>query len=442
MAANLSLDALSLSATPPTPPPAGREVRVDVDGIRGLISAAQATAAFKNVVGADSVALSEYTRVNLSTKSFAPEAARAAARGLERMSALETAHLADMISGVHELDALESLRIVSAAIVASGAAASSLRSIDLSDNALGEKGLRACEAMLSGAATLEKLYLQNNGLSMEACAALADILLAPLPGAAEKRATTTLTHLHFFNNMSGSGGGVALAPLVERSPALASFRLGSTRCAAEGFIPLCAALRTCGSSLTSLDLSDNTIGAAEGADALAQCVAGLPNARILRLGDLGLEAEGIVKVCAGILKSAGGADAPLVLEELDLAFNEIGAEEGAEALAALLVRAPKLRTLQLECNELSSAGVALIVAPLAAASHADVESLTLLDNEISSAGVMAIVAALVEKRKLTTLLLNGNTIGTDAVAALQASPAIAAALGTLEDNDADGDEDA
>jgi Ran GTPase-activating protein (RanGAP) involved in mRNA processing and transport len=238
-----ALAGLTLGGAAAAPAPPSVEVRVDADGIRGLISAQQAATAFAGVMSADASELSAYTLVNLSTKSFAPEAARAAARGLERMGALEVAHMADMISGITEVDALESLRIVSAAIVASGAAAGVLRSIDLSDNALGEKGLRACSTLLSGAAVLEKLYLCNNGLSKEACAALADILLAPLPGAKAPRATTMLTTLNFFNNMSGSGGGVALAPLVRRSPALADFRLASTRCAAEGFVPLCAALR-------------------------------------------------------------------------------------------------------------------------------------------------------------------------------------------------------
>ena len=388
--AGLTLGAAAAPAAPSV------EVRVDADGIRGLISAEQAATAFAAVMGADTSELSAYTSVNLSTKSFAPEAARAAARGLERMGALETVHMADMISGITEVDALESLRIVSAAIVASGAAAGVLRSIDLSDNALGEKGLRACSTLLSGATALEKLYLCNNGLSKEACAALAEILLAPLPGATAPRSTTTLTTLNFFNNMSGSGGGVALAPLVTRSPALTDFRLASTRCAAEGFVPLCAALSTC-AHLTSLDLSDNTIGSGEGADALAKCVGAMRHARTLRLGDLGLEAEGVAKVCAGILASASSKSEMLALEELDLSFNEIGAEDGARALSALLARTPKLRVLQLECNELSSAGVAIVVAPLAAASHADIASLTLLDNEISSAGALAVRDALQAK---------------------------------------------
>jgi hypothetical protein len=155
--------------------------------------------------------------------------------------------------------------------------------------------------------------------------------------------------------------------------------------------------------LTSLDLSDNTIGAGEGADALAKCVGALPHARTLRLGDLGLEAEGVAKVCAGILASASSATAPLALEELDLSFNEIGAEDGAHALSALLARTPKLRVLQLECNELSSTGVAIVVAPLAAASHADVASLTLLDNEISSSGALAVCGALKTKTGASAL---------------------------------------
>jgi len=52
-----------------------------------------------------------------------------------------------------------------------------LKSINLSDNALGPKGVEACKEMLTGQNDLERLFLCRNGVSAEAMHTLADLLL-------------------------------------------------------------------------------------------------------------------------------------------------------------------------------------------------------------------------------------------------------------------------
>ena len=52
-----------------------------------------------------------------------------------------------------------------------------LKTIDLSDNALGPKGVAACREMLEGQEDLERLYLCRNGVSAEALRTVADLLL-------------------------------------------------------------------------------------------------------------------------------------------------------------------------------------------------------------------------------------------------------------------------
>jgi Ran GTPase-activating protein 1 len=76
---------------------------------------------------------------------------------------VEHADISDIIAGRHELEALKVLEIV-----CEGLSGRQLRSIDLSDNALGEKGINACRAILEGQDQLASIYVNNNGLSAAA----------------------------------------------------------------------------------------------------------------------------------------------------------------------------------------------------------------------------------------------------------------------------------
>lgn len=102
-----------------------------------------------------------------------------------------------MIAGRPEEEALEVLTSLCNSINGQ-----QLVELNLSDNALGEKGVRACAGVVGNQSVLERLYFCNNGISETAAGVIADMLLFRTP--------TVLTTFHFYNNMSGSGGGVAL----------------------------------------------------------------------------------------------------------------------------------------------------------------------------------------------------------------------------------------
>ena len=53
-----------------------------------------------------------------------------------------------------------------------------ITSVDLSDNAFGEKGVRACTKMLQQQSGIEEIRLMNNGISEQA-AALPELLASP-----------------------------------------------------------------------------------------------------------------------------------------------------------------------------------------------------------------------------------------------------------------------
>ena len=116
-------------------------------------------------------------------------------------------------------------------------------------------------------------------MSAEANEAIVELLLFRTP--------TNFKLLHFFNNMSGSGGAVALERLLLNSPTLEDFRLSSTRCGIEGGIALSRGLASC-SQLRKLDLCDNTFGV-EGGIQLGKALSVMANLVHLNLRDLGIK---------------------------------------------------------------------------------------------------------------------------------------------------------
>nr|GEY41971.1 hypothetical protein [Tanacetum cinerariifolium] len=74
--------------------------------------------------------------------------------------------LSDFISGRPEAEALEVMTLFSEPLKHSD-----LRYLNLSNNALGEKGVRAFGQLLASQGKLEELYLMNDGISEEAAKA-------------------------------------------------------------------------------------------------------------------------------------------------------------------------------------------------------------------------------------------------------------------------------
>jgi hypothetical protein len=141
--------------------------------------------------------------VKLSTKSIGLDSAAIVVAGINNVAATLThADISDIIAGRAESEVLAVLHQVSAAL-----AKCTLAEINVSDNALGEKGIRACADMLSSQRALQALYLQNIGCSVHACRAVHELVTC-----------TTLQKLHLFNNMSGDDGASAIAALLARNP--------------------------------------------------------------------------------------------------------------------------------------------------------------------------------------------------------------------------------
>lgn len=359
-----------------------------------------------------------FTRVVFSTKSFGAEAAAVAARAIRNVSStLVDADLSDIIAGRPEVEALAALRTICDAL-----GACRLVALDLSDNALGEKGIRAAAAAFAEQEGLQRLAFRNVGCSVAGCCALEQLL----------RHSHSLRSLHLVNNMSGCEGAAAIARLVARSPAMEDFRMVSSRVGSDGGLALAAALQAT-TSLVRLDLHDNPL-TGDAAHALAASLRLQRRLRALNLNDTCLADEG-VELLAHALAHAGEH-----LEELHLALNEI-TPVGARALGAALRTRTALRRLVVSENELEDDGAELLAEALAA-----LTSLTHVDvctNMLGRRGAVAVACAVAPQPGLELLALDDNRISGQGLRTLRAvleSHGKLGALGPLEENAAEESE--
>ncbi|GAQ91326.1 Ran GTPase-activating protein [Klebsormidium nitens] len=359
-----------------------------------------------------------YTKVVLSNKSFNQEGAQVVAAALAASKAqLTEADLSDIIAGQEEKEALRVLEIITGALIGS-----KLQSLNLSDNALGEKGVRAAKAIFENQSSLQHLYFCNNGISPEAAAAIHELLAAP----------KELRTLHFYNNMSGDDGAKILAKVVTAAPVLEDFRFSSTRVGSEGGAALASALLS-GSSLQRLDLKDNGFGP-EGGMALAKALTAHPKLREAILSDLSLEDEGSVAVAKALASRCPD------LEVLDLSGNDI-TPKAATAVAEAIRGKQKLRKLNLADNDLRDRGAA-VIAKVLEIGHESLEELDLTCNSLGHMGAVAAAKAVVSKPAFKLLSLNDNHISEKGLEELQdLFQDRKEALGSLEDNDEEGEEE-
>ncbi|KAJ0625025.1 putative WPP domain, leucine-rich repeat domain superfamily, WPP domain superfamily [Helianthus annuus] len=359
-----------------------------------------------------------YTKICFSNRSFGLDAARIAAPVLVSLKGqLTEVDLSDFVAGRPEDEALEVMKMFSAALEGFD-----LRYLDISDNALGERGVRAFSELLSSQSNLEELYLKNDGISEEAAKAVVELIPS----------TQKLKILHFHNNMTDDEGAIVISELLKKSPILEDFRCSFTWVGSEGGIALSEALATC-TGLMKLDLRDNMFGVKAGI-ALSKTVSLLTNLTEIYLGYLKLENEGSLALVNALKDSAK------FLEVVELAGNYITAEAASGLAEFIVARKESLVKILLSRNELKDEGVITIAKAL----EEDFPRLTEVDlsfNMIRRAGAKVLAQAVVGKPGFKVLNINGNYISDEGVEDVKEifknSPDM---LGPLDDNDPEGEE--
>ncbi|GAB4829600.1 RAN GTPase-activating protein 2 [Ancistrocladus abbreviatus] len=359
-----------------------------------------------------------YSKICFSNRSFGLDAAQVVGPILSSLkSQLKEVDLSDFIAGQPEAEALDVMNIFSTALEGCD-----LRYLNLSDNALGEKGVRAFGSLLSSQKNLEELYLMNDGISEQAAQAASELIPS----------TEKLKVLHFHNNMTGDDGALAISKIVKSSPTLEDFRCSSTRIGSEGGIALAESLGVC-SHLRKLDLRDNMFGVVAG-NALSKTLNGLANLTEVYLSYLNLEDEGARAVTIALKESAPS------LEILEMAGNEITVE-AASVLAACVDSKQFLTKLNLSENELKDEGAVLIAKALEEG-HGRLSEVDLSTNKIRRLGALHLAEVVAKTPEFKVLNIDGNFLSDEVIDEvkdiLKASPNV---LGPLDENDPEGEDD-
>ncbi|CAN1807637.1 RAN GTPase-activating protein 2 [Linum perenne] len=356
-----------------------------------------------------------YSKICFSNRSFGLEAAQVAGPVLESIKdQLKEVDLSDFIAGRPEAEALDVMRIFSTALEGS-----MLKSLNLSNNALGEKGVRAFDTLLKSQRCLEELYLMNDGISEEAARAVCELIPS----------TESLRVLRFHNNMTGDEGALAIADVLKKCPVLEDFQCSSTRVGAEGGVALCEALESC-TRLKTLDLRDNMFGIEAGV-ALAKAFSKLPSLTEVYLSYLNLEDEGAIAIANALKESAPS------LEVLDMMGNDITIE-AVPSIAACIASKQNLTKLNLDENELKDEG-AIQIGKALEAGHPRLKQVDMNTNCIGRAGARVLAQIVLEKPDFNLLNINANFIsdeGIDEVKEIFAK--CSEKLGPLDENDPEG----
>jgi Ran GTPase-activating protein (RanGAP) involved in mRNA processing and transport len=294
------------------------------------------------------------TRLRIGDKSYTAAAAAALCEQLlSRCPGCEELDMADVIAGRMEAEGLEVL-----AAFANQAARTmpGLTAVDLSDNAMGLKGISACRPLFDcSRATLSSLSMCNDGLSHQSMGEVADLLCEEPP--------IQLERLHFFNNMSGDAGCEHFGRILGKQRTgglLKDLRFSGTRASGKGSVHIAEALAggaaLFGASLGKLDLNDNTFSES-GAKLAAAFGGGFGrNLARLNLGECSMGDETTRALLRGLLRHGTGG-----LTHLELGGNELTGQS-MKALGRLCRRNGGLEDLGLsENDEIASGGVLLLL---------------------------------------------------------------------------------
>ena len=197
-------------------------------------------------------------------------------------------NLADIIAGRMTKEGL-----AVTARLAKAFESSNLTEIELSDNAMGPRGLERVESLFSNS-SLQRLYLSNCGLSGESMAMLKSFLSAD-----DKRIAKSLKELVLDKNMIGADGAKVVGEFLPDCKKLEYFSYNGCRPIKEGTKFICDGIKgltnDCQPALRRIDMEDCTFGSKENeaigpfAEAMKKC----SQLRYLNMKDGDLKQDGL-----------------------------------------------------------------------------------------------------------------------------------------------------
>ncbi|GAB5364621.1 hypothetical protein AAMO2058_000985500 [Amorphochlora amoebiformis] len=363
--------------------------------------------------------LSKFNCLRFGGKSIKLEAAKEIAEVLPKLKGVCTLDLSDIVARRETGEAREVFKVL-----ASASEKLDVEEFLMDNNALGANGIAAIEPILSGSKKMSKISFNDCGIEKIGAERISKFVLS-------NGKPSKITKFHIFNNCLATAGGVALGPLIENSPNLEDIRISATRIGRDGGVVIAKALKSC-RKLVSVDLSDNQFGEEAGEILEKEVFIDQKDIKNLDLSDCGLGEEH----CLGIIKNLVKAKADL--ESFGMSHSDIRTEN-AEVLADLFKQCTRLKSVNLEGNDLDSEGAILIVKALAD-SKSPLEELNFQNNEIKATAVKWIVALLRKKASMKKLNLNACMISKKGVTLIRATLKDLKkedCLDNMEDNDED-----
>ena len=395
-----------------------------------------------------------YTRITLSGKSFSLPAAQVFAPLLAGQSRLTEADLSDIIAQRNTEEAIAVLDCLCSAV-----AHHPLHALNLSDNAIGARGVEAVSQALRRQTALQRVTFNNDGLQGSAVAVLVDALLHPYRTSDEQAANqprpptalyvpnassqpTSIRHIELIRNLLPNRDPEPLVPLILSSPHLTHFILASTRLSPAGGLAIANALSSSGlTSLVHIDLHDGKLGPEAGLVLANQLLTPAKTAHLthLNLGDIDVNDRDETGTAIRAIIVALRTAAPH-LQHLDLHHNDI-----TPRLTTLLARSLHNKThlthLCLDDNPIGTRGTITLL-PLLPPSLA---SLSLREVGLNTKAVPALVRWVgqggVRGRRLE---VNGNKIRAEGVEELRRSvdeSGEEGVLGSLSENEEDEEDE-
>ncbi|KAI8599884.1 hypothetical protein EDD21DRAFT_432081 [Dissophora ornata] len=247
-----------------------------------------------------------------------------------------------------------------------------LTTLDLRGNSIGNEGALALSEALKTNTTLTTLNLWMNSIGKEGALALSETL----------KTNTTLTTLDLEGNSIGNQGALALSKALKTNTTLTTLNLAGNSIGKEGALELLEALKT-NTTLTTLNVRDNSIGK-EGALALLETLETNTTLANLDLQSNLIENEGALALSEALKTNT-------TLTTLNLLNNLIG-KEGALALSDAVKTNITLTTLDLEGNSIGNEGALALSKALK--TNTALTTLKLYRNSIGKEGALALSEAL------------------------------------------------
>ncbi|EDO31643.1 predicted protein [Nematostella vectensis] len=250
----------------------------------------------------------------LEGNTIGVEAAKAIAEALSKRPEFERALWSDMFTGRVRAEIPPAMEALSDAVISAG---TRLVELDLSDNAFGPDGVKACVKLLTSPAcySLKILRFNNNGLGVGGGKLLSGALLDN-----HKSSTAAGTPLKLEVFISGRNrlenpGSKCLAEAFKTIGTLVEVQMPQNGIQHEGITALAESFRS-NPNLKIINLNDN-IFTEKGATSMAKVLPTLNNVEVINFGDCLVKSAGAVALAEACCTSLPN------LKELILSFDEI-----------------------------------------------------------------------------------------------------------------------